>query len=121
MIGKFGLYLAATGRVTEAALEKACRFRSNYPYLKIGEVLVNQGSLTFGSLLAALEEYRSQCRLGDILVMDGVITVAQLEEALMLQASTGLLLGKILIDLRYCSFEAVMKALATQRKLQSAA
>lgn len=121
MIGKFGLYLTATGRVTDEALEKASRFRSKYPYLKIGEVLVNQGAISFGSLLVALDEYRGQCRLGEILVMDGVITPVQLEEALMLQASTGLLLGKLLIDLQCCSFDAVMKALATQRKLQAAA
>lgn len=120
MLGKFGLYLVATGRITDSALDRAATFRERHPYLRIGEVLVSQHALSLGTLIDALEEYRSQCRLGEILLMDGEITAAQLDEALMIQASTGLLLGKILVDMRCCRFEAVMKALATQRKLQAA-
>lgn len=121
MIGKFGLYLVATGRITEEALDRASTFRAKHSYLRIGEVLVSQQALSLGSLIDALEEYRSQCRLGEILLMDGEITAAQLDEALMVQASTGLLLGKILVDMRCCTFDAVMKALTAQRKLQAAA
>ncbi len=121
MIGKFGLYLLSTGRISEADLERAAAYRSEHPFLRIGEVLVSQRALSLSTLIDGLEEYRGQCKLGEILLMDGVITGAQLEEALMVQASTGLLLGKILVDLRCCSFDAVMKALATQRRLQTAA
>jgi len=120
MIGKFGLYLVATGRITEEALDEAVAVRTLHPFLRIGEVLVSQHALSLGTLIDALEEYRSQCRLGEVLVMDGEITAAQLEEALMIQASTGLLIGKILMDMHACSFDAVMKALAVQRKLQAA-
>lgn len=120
MIGKFGLYLVATGRVSEEALDRAILFRNSHPYLRIGEVLVFQHALSLGTLVDALEEYRGQCRLGELLLMDGTITAAQLEEALLIQASTGLLLGKILVDLRYCTFDEVLQGLATQRKLQAA-
>lgn len=121
MIGKFGLYLLATGRITEEALERAVAFRSEHPFLRIGEVLVSQHALSLNTLIDALEDYRAQCRLGEILLMDGHITAAQLEEALIIQASTGLLLGTILMDMHCCTFEAVMQALKTQRRLQAAA
>lgn len=121
MIGKFGLYLVATGRITEQALERAAAFREQHPFLRIGEVLISQHALSFGTLIDALGEYRSQGRLGEILLMDGEISAAQLDEALMIQASTGLLLGKILVDMGACSFQAVMRGLIAQRQLQAAA
>lgn len=119
--GKFGLYLVTAGLVAEGALRRAHRLQEQYPFLKIGEILVHQGALDFGVLVEALKDYRAQCKLGQLLVLEGAITTLQLEEALTIQATTGLLLGKVLIDMKACTFDQVMVALSHQRRALLAA
>ena len=54
-------------------------------------------------------------RIGEILIENGSITAAQLEDALLYQKKTpGKLLGKILIELGHVTEEEIVIALATQ-------
>ena len=48
--------------------------------------------------------------LGQILIRDGVITPAQLEQALAQQRSSGVLLGEILLSLNFVTEEALARA-----------
>lgn len=57
---------------------------------------------------------RKKIRIGDLLVEHGVITGAQLEEALGAQKTSGQKLGRILIDNGYVTEEALLDLLSTQ-------
>lgn len=119
--GKFGAYLRSSGLVSQAQLDRARDLQASYGFLRIGEILVHQGSLDFGAMLTALNDYRSQCKMGQLLVLEGAITKPQLDHALELQAKSGILLGKVLVDLKICSLEQVMSVLSTQRQVRAAA
>jgi hypothetical protein len=113
--GKFAKYLLVHQLVSQADLDRALKLQTSFPFLKIGEVLVQMGVLRFENLVRALKEYRSQCRVGEILILDGKLVRWQLDRALQHQKETGLILGKCIIDLGYCTLEEVMDALAIQK------
>lgn len=119
MDGKFGQYLLANGVVSETTLAHARSIQREYPFLRIGEILMGLGAFGLNTLRNHLQTYRSQSKLGELLVLENAISVAQLEEALARQSESGLLIGKILIDMGACSFEQVMKVLAIQRSQQA--
>src|SRR4030088_328772 len=55
--------------------------------------------------------------IGEILVAQGAISAARLQEALAAQAERGGRLGEVLVSLKACSEEQVLKALAAQLEL----
>lgn len=114
--GKFGSFLIATGLVSEVLVTKARGFQAQQPFMRIGEILVNMQAISFTDLLEALRGYRAQCKLGQLLIMEGLITKPQLENALQRQAEAGGLMGEILVELGYCTAEQVKIALAVQKK-----
>ncbi|OGX12517.1 MAG: hypothetical protein A2351_03530 [Omnitrophica bacterium RIFOXYB12_FULL_50_7] len=56
-------------------------------------------------------------RLGEILIEEGLLSKAQLEEALAFQKEKGGLIGKILIDKRFVEEESLIGALGKQFKV----
>lgn len=56
-------------------------------------------------------------RIGDILVQDGKLSSAQLEEAVRLQKQTNRVLGDILVDMGHVSQLDIVKALAVQLEI----
>lgn len=60
---------------------------------------------------------RKRIRLGDMLVETGVITQAQLEEALDKQKSSGMKLGRVLVDNGYVDEEEFLRVLSEQLKV----
>lgn len=118
MDGKFGQYLLANEIVSDSTLRHARSIQLEYPFLRIGEILLGVGAFGLNTLRTQLQNYRSQAKLGELLVLENAISVAQLDEALLRQAQSGLLIGKILIDMGACSFEQVMRVLAIQRSEQ---
>lgn len=114
--GKFGAYLVATGRIPEPIVQKARTFQAQMPFMRIGEILVSLQAIGFTDLLESLRAYRAQCKLGQLLIMEGVITKPQLENALLRQGEAGGLMGEILVTLGYCTAEQVQEALAVQKK-----
>ncbi len=114
--GKFGAYLVAIGSVPEPLLQKARTFQTQMPFMRIGEILVSMQAIGFTDLLESLRAYRAQCKLGQLLIMEGIITKPQLENALRRQTDAGGLMGEILVDLGYCTAAQVQEALAIQKK-----
>ena len=113
--GKFGKYLLTQQCITQVDLDKAMKLQHSFPYLKIGEILVQMGVLKFETLVKTIKEYRSQCRVGEILILDGKLVKWQLDKALLHQKESGLILGKCIIDLGFCSLDEVMDALSVQK------
>ena len=60
---------------------------------------------------------KSKKRLGEFLIEDGILTKANLEEALNHQKKEGGLIGQILIKLGYISEEVLIAALGKQLKM----
>ncbi len=56
-------------------------------------------------------------RIGDILIEDGLLSKAQLEEALVFQKEKGGLIGKILIEKKMVDEESLISALGKQFKI----
>jgi type IV pilus assembly protein PilB len=60
---------------------------------------------------------KTKRRIGEILIEDGLLTKAQLEEALAHQKEKGGLIGKILIEKKFMDEEALIGALGKQFKI----
>jgi len=56
-------------------------------------------------------------RVGEILIEDGLLTLAQLEEALAWQKEKGGLIGKILVEKDFVSEDSLIGALGKQSKI----
>ena len=56
-------------------------------------------------------------KLGEILIEDGLLSKAQLEEALVIQKEKGGLLGKVLLEKRFVDEESLVGALGKQFKV----
>jgi len=56
-------------------------------------------------------------KIGEILIEDGLLSKAQLEEALVLQKEKGELIGKILIEKKFVDEESLIGALGKQFKV----
>lgn len=69
-----------------------------------------------GAVQAPVEESGAK-RLGQILIEEGEITRAHLEEALRIQEEKGGFLGQILVDLNYVKQETVVSSLVKQCKI----
>lgn len=60
---------------------------------------------------------KTKRKIGEILIEDGLLSKAQLEEALTLQKEKGGLLGRILIDKKFLDEESLISALGKQFKI----
>lgn len=118
-LGSFGRFLVSEGYVDQETLVKAYALQKERKHLRIGEILVGTGVLSYATLVDALDIYRSCCKIGEILLMNGKVTRIQLEVALDRQPKSGSMLGKILMDMGACQVHDVIEALAVQRRERS--
>lgn len=117
-LGNFGNFLFKQGLVELADLHAAKIYQEKYGFLRLGEILIRMGTLSFDELLEALIAFRKQARIGDLLVMEGTITRRQLKEALELQEKGtlgGMMLGQILVEIEACGPEDVMHTLSLKK------
>lgn len=62
-------------------------------------------------------DLKKKKKIGEILIEDGLLSKAQLEEALVFQKEKGGLIGKILIEKKFVDEESLMGALGKQFKV----
>lgn len=110
----FGSILLARRIITADQLDQALTVQAASPYLRIGEILLGLGFISFAQLKSTLEDQYHDVRLGELLMQLGIVTSPQIEAALELQERTGLRLGPALIELKACSEAQIYRALATQ-------
>lgn len=110
----FGALLVARRIVGADQVEHALSIQAASPYLRIGEILLGLGYLSFAQLKSTLEDQYHDVRLGELLLKLGIAHPAQLEAALELQERTGLRLGPALIEIEACSEAQIYKVLASQ-------
>lgn len=110
----FGALLLARKLVNSEQLSHALTIQTENPYLRIGEILLGLGYLSFAQLKSTLEDQYRDVLLGQTLLKLGIVTVSQLEAALESQERTGSRLAPALIDLGACSESQIYRALAIQ-------
>lgn len=126
---RLGDLIRAAEHVTSGQLEEAlAEQRKNGGHL--GDILIAKAALTERERAVLLEFQRRQTgempasgdfALGNILVANGQITRAQLESALLGQASTGRRLGEELIRAGHASKGQIESGLLLQKKLAACA
>ncbi len=116
--GYFGEYLISQGLVTRDQLERGLtKQRGLSAHLKIGELLVKEGSLDARALVQALRQYKAGLRIGELLIHQGDIGFIQLLEALDYQQLHGVQLGEALIRLGYCRLDQISEVIELQASL----
>ncbi|HEY9854545.1 MAG TPA: hypothetical protein V6D05_02320 [Stenomitos sp.] len=110
----FGSLLLARRIIAAEQLDHALSVQLESPYLRIGEILLGLGYISFAQLRSTLEDQYQDVRLGELLLQLGIVTPPQIEAALERQQRTGLRLGPALIELEACSEAQIYRALASQ-------
>lgn len=116
--GFFGDFLISKGHCTQEQVNTALeRQQTDMKHLRIGEILCELGYLDPEVLLPMLKEYRAQLRLGEVLISTGQLSFLQLLDALDAQRRTGVPFGKVVADLGFCTPDRVEEALELQKRL----
>lgn len=110
----FGAILTTRRIITGDQLEHALSVQAESPYLRIGEILLGLGYISFAQLKSTLEDQYHDVKLGDLLLQLGIVTPPEIEAALELQVRRGSRLGPALIELEACSEAQIYRALASQ-------
>lgn len=110
----FGALLIARGIITPEQLDHALQFQADSPFLRIGEILLGLGYISFTHLKNTLEDQYNDVKLGQLLLDMRLITMPYLEAALEVQERTGEKLGPILLALGALTEKQLYQALATQ-------
>lgn len=112
---RLGELLVQDRLITREQLDEALRVQGTVrAYLPLGQVLLMQGALTRAQLTASLKRHRKRARLGELLVSAGHITPSQLEAALTRQQQKRQPLGATLVSLGYVTEQTMREALCTQ-------
>lgn len=110
----FGSLLLARKIIKSEQLENALELQGSSPYLRIGEILLGLGYISFAQLRSTLEDQYHDVRLGTLLLRQGLVSVDQLAAALSAQERTGARLGPVLISMGACTEGHIYQTLAGQ-------
>ena len=112
---KIGDLLIKEGLLSEAQLTHALKIqKSQKIYKPLGEICVDLQFISRNQLQQVLSRHQKRILIGDLLVNLGLITDAQLHEALARQKQTGTKLGETLIELGSISEESLINTLTLQ-------
>jgi hypothetical protein len=112
---RLGDLLVKESIITQAQLDEALRVQKELrTYIPVGQILMMRGWLTRAQLTALLRRHQKRARLGELLVKAKKITPEQLQTALARQQQTRQPIGHTLISLGYITEEEMREALCTQ-------
>ncbi|MBO9542259.1 hypothetical protein J7643_16845 [bacterium] len=110
----FGALLIARRIIDAHQLDEALRVQASSPYLRIGEILLGLGFISFAQLKSTLEDQYQDIKLGDTLMKLGLVSLEQIGTALETQERTGDRLAPVLIDMGACTEAQIYRALSVQ-------
>lgn len=113
---RLGERLIENGAITEEQLREALAYQQENGGL-LGEALVALGYTSTEVIERNLQVLNRRIPIGEILVQNGEISRAQLDQALAFQRKSGGLLGDILLSLKMITPEVLYRYLANQDKL----
>jgi hypothetical protein len=120
-VEKLGSILIKNRKVDQSKIDEALRLQSTGRQ-KIGSILVALRSCTEDDVEQALAIQRRwrehsetvRDRLGEVLLADGVLSEADLNQALSRHTADKLPLGRVLVDQRICTPEQIVSALVSR-------
>lgn len=112
----FGALLIARRIIDAHQLDEALRLQATSPYLRIGEILLGLGFISFAQLRGTLEDQYQDVKLCDTLMKLGLVSVEQIGTALETQERTGERLAPVLIDMGACTEAQIYRALSAQER-----
>ncbi|HEY9899508.1 MAG TPA: hypothetical protein V6D00_10030 [Pantanalinema sp.] len=110
----FGALLIARRIIDARQLDEALSLQATSPYLRIGEILLGLGFISFPQLKGTLEDQYQDVKLCDTLMKLGLVSIEQIGTALETQERTGDRLAPVLIDLGACTEAQIYRALSAQ-------
>ncbi|MCC7143858.1 MAG: type II/IV secretion system protein [Candidatus Eisenbacteria bacterium] len=114
---RFGEILVEQGHLSQDQLAQALNEQTREPGTPLGQICMDLGFLSAEELQLYLHRYGKRLPLGDMLVANGLLTPAQLGEALSMQQRGGGKLGEILIRERMVNEKAFYAVLTRQYNL----
>jgi type II secretory ATPase GspE/PulE/Tfp pilus assembly ATPase PilB-like protein len=114
---RLGQLLLEEGLVTREQLDSALAVQAAARgYVPLGRILVERKAITARQLSLVMERGggRVRIRLGELLVRDGALTEARLQQALLQQQRLQRPLGEVLVKLGYLTDETMRQALCLQ-------
>ncbi|MGE5707489.1 MAG: hypothetical protein ACM3YO_04080 [Bacteroidota bacterium] len=114
----FGERLLSEGVISSEQLAEALRIQEQKPYLRVGEILFSMGCIPFPLLDRYLREFHQDIRIGQMLIYRGLITEADLEQALNTQERQGGLLGALLVEQGCCTQSQIDRVLEAQARFR---
>lgn len=112
---RIGQILLNERLINQGQLEQALTVQAQQSvYKPLGEVLKDLGFVSKRDLRGILSKYRKQILLGELFVNMGILSLHQLEQALIIQKNTRKRLGQILVDSRFVTKSQLIDAICVQ-------
>jgi hypothetical protein len=108
--------LLSRGLITTQGLHAAMRSSKDSLFFTLVEVLIGQGSVTIEKIQDLLFDYCKKLRLGELALVQGVVTSEQLEFALLQQEAGGARIGEIFIEMNLATPQQIEMLLEFQRR-----
>ncbi|MDX9787453.1 MAG: hypothetical protein RBT11_11780 [Desulfobacterales bacterium] len=108
----FAKLAISLGLISELDLERALKLKSHQK--SVCEILYDRNLVTLSELNHVFRKFSQDLKLGQILLLQELLTETQLKEALSEQSASNLSLGKILLKRRYVAVEQLYFTLSIQ-------
>ncbi len=102
--------------ITEEQLQEAIEYQQKSGG-RLGDIIMKLHGIDHETIQTLTQKLPEKGRLGEMLVAEGQITQAQLDQALSFQKKSGGLLGDILLSLHFLEPERLYRAIATQNNM----
>ncbi len=113
---RIGDVLLQEGIITEEQLQEAIEYQQKSGG-RLGDIIMKLHGIDHETIQTLTQKLPEKGRLGEMLVAEGRITQAQLDQALSFQKKSGGLLGDILLSLHFLEPERLYRAIATQNNM----
>lgn len=117
---QIGKYFLRVGLIGNDTLNAAIVAQRDLPFLRLGEILIGIGAITFDDLRMALYRQLADTQLGQLLVRRRLVSTENVDRALAIQASERdpRYLGEILVELGVLAREQVQSILTELKSYQ---
>lgn len=106
--------------ITTDQLQGALTEVTDRCFFSLGEVMIGQGLVTLAQLDELLQDYCSKLRLGELAMARGVIDEHQLEVALAVQNERENPIGELFVELHFASPQQIQMLIDYQARLREA-
>lgn len=110
----------ARALITTDQLQRVMSLVTDRCFFSLGEILIGEGLVSLAQLDELLQDYCSKLRLGELAMARGVIDEHQLEVALALQTERANPIGELFVELHFASPQQIQMLIDYQNRLREA-